>query len=211
MVAISKAAWIVLDGREGFRAAADTALELARTCGSPSVVSIAAFTKTTGIWRDDPILAATLLDEAITIMRRGGMTVVSGYMVTLRAQMWSVEGDHPRALEALREGLVLGQDRGDISMNVTSFCYAIQILLRAGRPGGAAIAAGACIEGPLGFFGIPPAHERPHMDWAQQRARDLLGADRYDGLAAAGAAMTMDEVMAELQNVIDEALRDRAN
>jgi hypothetical protein len=211
MVAITEAAWMVLGGHDGFREAADVALELARACGSPSVISVAAFTKTTGMWRDDPVRAAALLDEAIPIMRGGGTTVVSGYMMTLRAQMWSEIGEHRRALEALREGLLLGQDRGDVSMNVTSFGYAVQILVRAGNADGAAIAAGACFDGPLAFFGIPPAHERPHLEWAQQRARELLGADRYDAVAATGAALTMDEVVAALLSAIDDAIRDRAS
>ena len=98
-------------------------------------------------------------------------------------------------------------------MLVTSMSYAIQVLMRAGIPEGAALAAGAALDSPTAFFGTLPAHERPHHETALARIRDELGEDRYNAQRTKGATTTLDDVVAELVRAIDDAageIRDRA-
>jgi hypothetical protein len=215
ILATTAVAWMTIQrDTEEFRAAADAALELARASGCPSSISIATFTKTVGVWRDDPTRAGQILDEAIAIMRRGASAVVGGYMLAIRAQIWSVLGDDVRALRTLRESITTSQDKGDASMLVTCVAYAIQIMARAGRADGSALAAGAAIDGPAAFFGTLPAHEQTDHEWAQARARELLGPERYDARRAEGAAMPVADVAAQLLRAIDDAIdeiRDRAS
>jgi hypothetical protein len=201
----------IVRDEERFREAADAAIELARASGCPSSISIATFTKTVGIWREDPKAAGPLLDDAIVIMRSGGSAVVSGYMLAVRAQIFSVLDDDLRALETLRDALIAGQDKGDTPMLITCIAYAIQVTARAGLADASALAAGAAVDSPAAFFGTLPAHEQTDHEWAQGRARELLGRERYDARRAEGAATSIDDVVAALVREIDDALRDRAS
>src|SRR4051812_13750980 len=205
-------AWMTITpGGEDFRAAADAALEFARASGCPSAISIATFTKTVGIWREDPDHAGPLIDDAVAIVRRGGSAVVIGYMLALRAQIWSVLGHHVEALGSLRESLTASRDKGDMPMLITCVAYAIQVMARAGLGTGAALAAGAAVDGSASVLCSLPAHEHDDHEWAQAHARELLGPARDETRRAEGAAMSVDDVVAELTREIDDAIRDRVS
>jgi hypothetical protein len=122
-----------------------------------------------------------------------------------------VLGDDLRALRTLRESLTTGQDKGDASMLITSVAYAVQVMARAGLADASALAAGAAVDGPAAFFGTLPAHEQTDHEWAQARARELLGPERYDARRVEGAVTQLDDVVAELLRKIDDAIRDRSS
>jgi hypothetical protein len=210
ILASTRVAWMTIRRDEAdFRDEADRAVALARASGRPSAISIAIFTQTVGTWRDDPAPAGPKIDEAIAISQAGGNAVVRGYMLALRAQIASVLGEHRDALAFLRASLIASRDKGDIPMLITSVAYSIQVMARAGLPDGAALAAGAAVDGPASFYGTLPAHELPDHEWAQARARELLGNERGDARRAVGASMTLDDVVTELVREIDDAIRDR--
>jgi hypothetical protein len=112
----------------------------------------------------------------------------------MRAELGDVVG----ALRDLHDGIQSSQHAGERPSLAGAIGLGIGVLAHTGRTRAAAILSGVIHSGPLShvFNGLLAGPERSRLDAVIAMLRTRLGAAEFEALAARGAAMTYDDVVA---------------
>jgi hypothetical protein len=146
--------------------------------------------------RGDPAELLAIAERFLDIYRAANVhRGLAPGLIALAAGAQARLGNEPAALALLREAIVICRDDGTRPMAAAVLGFALSPLRRAGGPEVAAVLVGALDRGVLAsvanFPGAPEGRVR-----VLTQLRDDLGDQQTDELAARGAAMSYDELIA---------------
>jgi predicted ATPase len=191
------------------RAAAQSALELARQMENPSAIASALLNLARANQHDDPIGALDAFEQVIALGRAGAMQIIIGPALLGVARLRSRMQNPRRALEALYNALDYSDHVGYRPIVVEILGPSAEILLRVGQFELGTVLAGSLLEGALPA--INASSQRVHLENAMDAARDALGDQEYQRLFAEGAAMSYEEVLEFALNHVNNALEATTN
>ena len=189
------------------RAAAESALDLARHMENPSATSSALLNLARANERDDPIGALDAFEQVIALGQAGAMQVLVGPALIGVARLRSRMQDPRRALEALYAALSHSDHVGYRPLVVEVLGPSAEILLRAGQFQLGAVLAGGLLEGALPAINVS-SQRNADLEDAMVAAREALGDEQYQRLFARGAAMPYEELLEFALNQVHEALEE---
>ena len=196
MLATARAAFLGMAGDlEAAEKAGYEALRAAREAQSPSGIAASVLPIVASIWREQPALAESLLDESISLVRAGAFGVVYGHMLAIQSQLRARAGDRAGALASLREAVAYSFDKADLPMLAIAFDRGIQTLTDLGENEAAAVFSGIALHGPLSTIGILPVSEREDREQALTRLRTALSDASYETAQEHGAQLRIDEAV----------------
>jgi tetratricopeptide (TPR) repeat protein len=205
------AVWAVAAGDVALASAeGEEALRRGRALQNPTLVTTALFDLGWALADDEPERALALLEESIELTRNGAGDGVFAPTLTQAAAIWARLGDFPRAITALVEAIEFSLRGGLPVTLVGCLTWGIEILARSGRHEPAALLYGVVRLGPLesaiGGYMTPAS-------WvvAVDLAMAALGAERFDALAAGGAAMSYEELVVWLRALLDDSSTETAD
>ena len=202
MLATARAAFLGMAGDlEAAEKAGYEALRAAREAQSPSGIAASVLPIVASIWREQPALAESLLDESISLVRAGAFGVVYGHMLAIQSQLRARAGDRAGALASLREAVAYSFDKADLPMLAIAFDRGIQTLTDLDENEAAAVFSGIALRGPLSTIGILPVSEREDREQALTRLRSALSDTRYETAQEHGAQLRID---AAVRYALDE-------
>ena len=207
VLSLAVASFALLAGQSDDGASeADACARLARSLGNPSLIVGAQLVAVVVTWRDDPVGAASALDECIELTHAGAAGFVFGQTLAIRALLFALEGDAPAALGHLREAIRFSHDKGDLPMLSVVFEYGLEILEALGYDAPAGFFAG-CASSPLmTMVANMPPQEVPNRDRAIEALRGWLGPSTYDEAVARAAALPIDDAVKGAVAQLDELL-----
>ncbi len=171
------------------------AIRVAREAGIPSSIAAAALPVILSVWREQPDLAATLIDESVSLVRAGASGIVLGYTLAIQAQLRARAGDRAGALGALREAVAYSHDKADQPMLVVAIDRGIQVLATLSESEPAAVFAGIALLGPLSVVSNLPAAEHPDREQTLEHLRTELGDIAYEAARRRGTELPYEEVV----------------
>jgi predicted ATPase/class 3 adenylate cyclase len=186
---------------------AERAEQLAQESGNPSTIAQVSYHLGTLWARDEPDRAITAYERCIFMSTNAAaMDATTGAALFQCALLLARRGDRSTALADLRQSIVMQDWMKTRPQLEGALAYAMEILTVLGAYEDAAVLAGAARSGALTHLrSLKPPPER------QQRSasplREVLG-DRFDAIAAAGAAMTFDELVAWILTRLDALLAE---
>ncbi len=179
---------------EGAHRYAERALELAEQSGNPSTLAQLLYYIGTSWARDDPDRALSAYAQSIALCREGANYATLGAALFQGALLLARKGERTRALTDLRESIVF-QSRSEMRPQLEgALAYAMEIFTVLGEFEEAAVIAGAARGGALTHLRgmATPADRRQRGSGPM---RDALGPERFSECAAAGAAMSIEELV----------------
>jgi predicted ATPase/DNA-binding SARP family transcriptional activator len=177
------------------RAFMERAHELALESRNPSTLALVLFGYGSLYAVDDPDRALAAFDECIELHRRGAQ-VTPGGALYISALILARRGDGLGAITRLRESVdsVYGE-RGRTPELDGAFGYALEVLDTLGEREASAVLLGAIMGGVLEVLRsvtVPPDRTPVSV----KSVREAVGVERFRELAAEGAAMSYDQLVA---------------
>jgi predicted ATPase/class 3 adenylate cyclase len=196
MFATARPAFLGLAGDlDGAEQAGYEAIRVARQAKLPSAIAASVLTVVLSVWRAQPDLAESLVDESISLVRAGASGVVYGYTLAIQAQLRARAGDRVGALDSVREAIAYGFDKADLPMLALVFDRGFQALADLGENELASVIAGIALLGPLAAMSNLPAAELPDREQTLARLRTALGDAGYESAQKHGAQLAVDEAV----------------
>jgi len=191
------------------RSDVESSLAFARRAGNPTLLVQSIMLRAWFDWHERPEAALAECEEALTLTRAGAPDTMFAMALGLSAQIRAMAGD-PGALAVLRESIVRADDLSRAQL-VTIADRAIRTLERLDHFEAAAVLGGAVTAGPFAPLSSVAKSELPDRLAAIDRARAILGPERYEHAYARGSAMTYDELMQYALASVDELIAERGD
>jgi predicted ATPase/class 3 adenylate cyclase len=187
---------------------AETAIQLARRIDHPLRLAQALRALADVTVRDDPSTARTAIKELVTLERAHahlGRALTPSVIPSARLSL--ATHDQTSALHALRAAAELAREIG-LFTAIAAAAILIGVLAELHQPQPAATLAGALTEGPYAplLVLVTQPDDRDQLDVELANLRAHLGHNAYDNAIAAGAAMSLDDIIDTMTAAIDAAL-----
>jgi hypothetical protein len=176
------------------RAEAEASLRLARQVDNPSALAAALWTTGKALIRADPPAALVAYEDYVALARSGLRSATLGWTLGDVGWLKARAGDRRGALRAAADGIQHDLRSGNRTMLAGTLNRTKLALVVLGHPEPAAVLAGAEIDGPLVAWHVDGV-DVDDREGEIRALRTSLGGDGYECAAAAGAAMTFDELV----------------
>jgi predicted ATPase/class 3 adenylate cyclase len=171
------------------------ALHLAQQSGNEHFLAHALHTRAYALRLHDPEAALAAAEQFLDLYHRDGVARGNAPgTAALAASLRSRLGDDNGAFELLRDAVVIARDDGAAPEVATAFGFALQPLIRTGRPDVAATLIGALDHGVLAHLANWPGTADARTR-TLRRIRKTLGDQQTDQLLEHGAAMPYDTIL----------------
>ncbi len=187
---------------------AEAGLERARRCGNPSAIAQGHYTLGAALASSDPERALVEFEAALTNSTLVSRSAMGGPALFQAALLRARGGDFRRATQDLRDAIVFCHETGQRPQLDGAFGYAVDVLVCLGRSRDAFVVVGAIVRGALQHLlemSLPPERD-PAAALAAARIA-VTDQERRDAMAR-GAAMTYEQLVAWLVDVLDEIQRE---
>jgi tetratricopeptide (TPR) repeat protein len=172
---------------------ADNVLRGARSIGSPTLTSYGLYSLAYTLQDDDPSRALACLREQVDASDQLRWDAMTGLCWMLLCRVEANHGDPTAAIESARTAIRHFAETGNRIQTAMTIKISANAFRPAGHPDVGAILLGWVDQQPQrGTAG----EEGDLYERQLAETRDVLGPEEYDALAARGAAMSYDEIVA---------------
>jgi predicted ATPase/class 3 adenylate cyclase len=186
------------------RAETEAGLRAARRLGQPSALALALYASSMAMMETDPEAALAAAEESIDLLGSAGASdVVYSGAVLVVSLLRERAGDSLGAAIAAREAIAHSDEIGDRAWIHAPLTSALRLIGSAGDAEGAAVIAGALLDGWFHELVFTLEADVSSRDEALRSAAATLGPGPYEAARARGAAMPYEEVIAYVLAELD--------
>jgi predicted ATPase/class 3 adenylate cyclase len=180
-------------------------VHIARELGNPTMLAITLAGVGFAVVQQDPQAAIGAFEESIELTRAGASDVNLSGILAASALLGSRRGARSAAVRALREAIEHSREVGDRPTLLGNLTTGIELAANVGAFGLAVLLAAKESSAGFNFIGTQYLID---YDGALARARDRLGAERYEELWARGTEMSFDQVVEFALTDLDRLLAE---
>jgi predicted ATPase/class 3 adenylate cyclase len=185
------------------RVDAEEALRLGRAIQNPTVISTASVDLGWALADDEPDRALEHFEENISLVRSGAGDGTYSPALAMAAALYARRGDDAAAAARLVEAIGYALRGGMRVTLIGNLNWGTEVCARLGWPEPAALMYGIVRVGPL-EAGIANYHSSSGWVETVERTRHELGEQRFADLVRRGSAMSCEEVVVWLRELLDE-------